>query len=94
MHDEALAEERKAAVGGALGGLQGMTLSIVDGDFPRDHLANNNLTFSAHAMAQAKNSPVHYNARTKGPRPLGSDTKIVREKKKELPKKKSWWELW
>ncbi|MCH7724934.1 MAG: hypothetical protein IH991_00425 [Planctomycetes bacterium] len=39
-----------------------MTLTVVDGDFPREVLAKENLTFANFDMPTAKNTPRIYNA--------------------------------
>lgn len=64
---EALAAERKKATDAALEDLKQMTLTVVDGDFPREVLAGQNLKFVEHKMAARRNSPRHYDAKTHGP---------------------------
>ena len=51
---KSLAEERKKALDGALKGLEKMTLTVVEGDFPRDVLRNNELTFGKYEMPVKK----------------------------------------
>ena len=46
MHREALAEERRGAAERSLAALDHMTLTIVEGNFPRETLAKDNLHFS------------------------------------------------
>jgi uncharacterized protein DUF2330 len=46
MHREALAAERRASADRSLAALDHMTLTIVEGDFPRETLAKDNLHFS------------------------------------------------
>lgn len=60
LHDKALEKERHETVRKALNGLKAMTLTIVDGDFPRDVLASDNLTFAAYRMPPSRNSPSVY----------------------------------
>ena len=69
VHGEALAEERRKAIGLALEGLKAMTLTVIDGDFPREVLARENLTFSTYPMASQKNVPGSYDAKRFGPAP-------------------------
>ncbi len=68
LHEELLETEREAAVGKSIQGLRGLTLSIVDGNFPREILANQNLQFSRYRMAARRNAPEHYDATLFGPR--------------------------
>ena len=46
----ALKEESEKAVAASLKDIQEMTLTVVDGDFPREVLANQNLTFASYEM--------------------------------------------
>ncbi len=66
---EALRQKRKAAVASALKDLEGMTLTVVDGDFPRRVLASQNLVFSEYRMPAYRNTPRYYDARRKAPAP-------------------------
>jgi len=47
--------------------LKHMTLTVIDGDFPRPVLADANLTFSKFQMNAVRNTPLHYHAPTAGP---------------------------
>ncbi len=47
--------------------LKGMTLTVVDGDFPRQVVANENLSFAEYAMPQTINTTMHYDATRFGP---------------------------
>jgi len=58
MHREALAAERDEAVARSLSALKGMSLTVIEGDFPREVLARDNLSFSEF-VAKGK-GPVHY----------------------------------
>ena len=51
----------------ALNVLRTMTLTVVDGDFPREVLASQNLGFDAFTMAAQMNTPLQYDAKTHGP---------------------------
>ena len=47
--------------------LKHMTLTVIDGNFPRAVLADANLTFSKFQMNALRNTPIHYHAPTAGP---------------------------
>jgi len=66
MHRAALSEKREAIARKALHLLKRMTLTIVDGDFARQVIARENLTFVNYRMPRHKNSRLVYNARMKG----------------------------
>jgi len=68
INSAALADQRAKTASAALKKLAGMTLTIVDGDFPREVLAKQNLTFARYQMPTKRNVPEHYDARQKGPR--------------------------
>jgi len=70
LHREALAEERDGVISAALQDLQAMTLTVVDGDFEREILAAENLSFSGYNMPYQDNSPRSYDAKHLGPAPL------------------------
>ena len=55
----------KRATAGALEGLKEMSLTVVDGDFPRDVLASKNLQFAQYQMPARRNSAQTYDAKTK-----------------------------
>ncbi|MBW3543241.1 MAG: DUF2330 domain-containing protein [Planctomycetes bacterium] len=65
---EALAEEREKDLADVLPALRSMTLTVIDGDFPRDVLARTNLTFHRFHMAERRNTPLRYDAVLGGPR--------------------------
>lgn len=67
-----------------------MTLTVVDGDFPRELLARQNLTFAEYNMPAKRNSPESYDAKLNKPAPkkqgilkvgaliqVGDDTSVV-----------------
>ena len=64
---EALKEMNKETVAAALQDIKSMTLTVVDGDFPRAVIADENLTFIEYSMPQTKNSATNYDAKTKRP---------------------------
>lgn len=57
----------KKTVDKALSDLKSMTLTVVDGDFPRDVLAGQNLTFAEYRMPRRRNNARSYDANQKGP---------------------------
>ena len=67
LHDLALADEREALVEAALADLEGMTMTVIDADFPREVLAAENLTFSEYGMSSLRNSRRRYDANLNGP---------------------------
>jgi hypothetical protein len=69
LHAEALAEERKKTVTAALDDIKNLTLTVIDGDFPRQIVARQNLTFPEYTMASLRNSPSKYDAKHLGPAP-------------------------
>jgi hypothetical protein len=44
-----------------------MTLTVLDGDFPREVLARKNLTFGQYKMPARRNTRENYDAKTNGP---------------------------
>jgi hypothetical protein len=62
LHRMALADARQRTVSLALRDLRLMTMTVVDGDFPRQILARENLTFSDYYMRAAKNKRKLYDA--------------------------------
>ena len=68
LHEQQTQKSRDQVVKQALQSLKSMTLTVVSGEFPRDVLANQNLTFSGYVMADARNSPKFYDAIIKAPR--------------------------
>jgi hypothetical protein len=67
LHRQALAAEHERAATEGLALLEGMTLTVIDGDFPRELLAEHNLTFSAYAMPAKQNTRVAYDVASHGP---------------------------
>ena len=67
LNEGALADEREKIVGKALADIKGMTLSVIDGNFPREVLANQNLKFANYTMPARRNSSRFYDANTKKP---------------------------
>lgn len=69
MHNEEITKAKKNEAGNALDMLNRMTLTVIDGDFPRKVLARDNLTFYRFKMRTSRNSPRYYDAN------LGKGTK-------------------
>ncbi len=63
----ALDKERENAVKEALGDLQKMTLTVIDGDFPREVVGAQNLIFGEYRMPARRNSAEFYDAKDKKP---------------------------
>ncbi len=57
-----LSTERAMLIRATLRAIEGMTLTVIDGDFPRDVLARENLTFSEYHMPLEKSDREHYDA--------------------------------
>ena len=69
LNAQALAEARRKTVEKSLGELKKMTLTVVDGDFPRELLAKQNLTFAEYRMPSKRNKSQLYDAKLNGPAP-------------------------
>lgn len=69
LNATALAESRDRTLKGSLAELKDMTLTVVDGDFPRELLAKQNLTFAEYQMPARRNRPENYDAKLNKPAP-------------------------
>jgi hypothetical protein len=67
LTDEAANGAQKQKEPHPLAYLNHMTLTVIDGDFPRPVLADANLTFSEFHMNALRNTPNHYHAPTAAP---------------------------
>ncbi len=67
LHEESLAEMRKATVTKSIGSLKKMSLTVIDGEFPREVLGKHNLMFASYEMPARRNKPAVYEASSKGP---------------------------
>ncbi|MCH7729681.1 MAG: hypothetical protein IH991_24895, partial [Planctomycetes bacterium] len=76
LNAKALAEAREKTLKGSLAGLKDMTLTVVDGDFPRELLAKQNLTFAEYRMPRKRNTPAAYDAKIN--RPAGAKPGILK----------------
>jgi hypothetical protein len=64
LNEASLKAEREKIVERGLEDLKGMTLTVVDGSFPREVLASRNLTFSRYTMPSRRNKREFYDAKT------------------------------
>ncbi len=63
----ALADIRNESTDAGIELLKGMTLSVIDGDFPREVVARQNLTFANYNMPAARNKAKSYDSKLFGP---------------------------
>jgi hypothetical protein len=63
----ALDKEREKAVKDSLADLKKMTMTVIDGDFPREVVATQNLIFGEYRMPARRNSREFYDAKDKKP---------------------------
>jgi hypothetical protein len=64
---DSLAVERSKATAEAVAELKNMTLTVIDGDFPREVVAGQNMAFSEYSMPARRNRAEFYDAKTKQP---------------------------
>lgn len=67
--EEVSGEEAEKLAGKSIPQLEELTLTVIDGDFPREVLANENLRFADFEMAANRNNSLRYNTPTHGPTP-------------------------
>ncbi len=67
LNRQVLAKAEGKAVKTALRGIEQMTLTVVDGDFRRDVIGKENLSFAHYRMPKDRNNRKHYDARREGP---------------------------
>lgn len=63
LNAEALKKQSEKTVAKGLGDLDKMTLTVVDGDFPREVLGGQNLTFAEYRMPSRRNNAESYDAK-------------------------------
>jgi len=63
---EAQSEALDKITESAIADLDGMTLTLVDGDFPRQVIANQNLGFAEYKMPASRNKASQYDSKTHG----------------------------
>ena len=69
MHRDATTDQEAAESDAILKELEGMTLTVIDGEFPRETLANENLKLIGYRLPARLNSPKSYDAKLDGPPP-------------------------
>ena len=67
LHAAELAKAKEEIAKKALVDLQGMSLTVVDGEFPFELMQKGNLSFAAYRMPKEKNNDVAYDAKNLGP---------------------------
>jgi hypothetical protein len=67
LHAAFLKKEAEATVQQAVEEIRSMTLTVIDGDFPRAVVADQNLTFASYQMPQSKNKASTYDTLRHGP---------------------------
>jgi hypothetical protein len=77
LNRQAYTAERQQVVRKALEDLQSMTMTVVDGDFPRETLAKENLTFADFEMPAERNLATVYDAKLMAPAPRKSGIVLV-----------------
>ena len=75
LHEAHLEVERDKGAARALSRMEGMVMTVVDGDFPGDYMKEHDLTVSRFLMPKKNNHRLAYDCRTDGP---GSQTPGVR----------------
>ena len=69
MHRDAAIDQEAVESDAILKEMESMTLTVLDGDFPRETLANENLKLSEYRLPARLNSPKLYDAKLHGPPP-------------------------
>lgn len=67
LHDAVVKEAREKLTSAAIEELKGMTLTVIDGDFEREIIAQKNVSFTSFEINPSRNTPQRYNARLFGP---------------------------
>ena len=67
LHEEAIRGDRQLLFADAIAELESMTLTVIDGDFEREVISEQNVFFASYQMNPADNTPDAYNARFFGP---------------------------
>ena len=83
LNAESLKKESEKTVAAGLKDLDEMTLTVVDGDFPREVLGGQNLTFAEYKMPARRNNAAAYDAKIK--RGAGNKPGILKFGAFELP---------
>jgi|GEM_PF-521109 len=69
MHRDVVTDQEAAESDFILKEMESMTLTVIDGDFPRETLANENLKLVGYRLPARLNSPKLYDAKLHGPPP-------------------------
>jgi hypothetical protein len=77
LNRDASRRQREKTVRRSLRHLKQMTLTVIDGDFPREMLAKQNLTFVTYTMPSSRNSSRSYDANVQGPPPKKAGVLIL-----------------
>jgi hypothetical protein len=93
LHQQELDKARKETLGDTIAGIKGMTLTVIDGEFPREHIAKHNVTFERYTMARVENVRMRYDARALGPGGSPGGVRVERDQKKN-PFLKLWKSVW
>ena len=106
LNQASLARKVDRAVRKALARIKQMTLTVIDGDFPRKVIADDNLSFSRYRMPGDLNTTEHYDARNMGPSRqdqsgilYGGPIKNLKKIKsaalhqEQAPRHRPWWAL-
>jgi hypothetical protein len=67
QNGQALAADRAKTADEAADGVKKLSLTVLDGDFPREVVGGQNLTFAEYSMPPRRNSPQSYDATRHGP---------------------------
>ena len=67
LHEAELAGERDQAAEKALGALKGLTMTVIDGEFPGDYLKDHDLTITRYEMGGRQNNRLGYDCTIDGP---------------------------
>ena len=83
LNAESLKKESEETIAKGIKDLGKMTLTVVDGDFPREVLGGQNLTFAEYRMPTRRNNAESYDANIK--RPGGKKQGLLKLGRLELP---------
>ncbi len=84
LHRAAAKVTRAEVAARSLAQLHGLTLTVIDGDFPRELLAKTNLSAESFVMPAELNNPSYYDARVFGPGEEPRGALLSREQLKAL----------
>jgi hypothetical protein len=87
---EVLEQQRRKTVAAAVQDVKKMTLTVVDGDFPREVLGAQNLQFGEYTMPARRNNPQHYDTKRHGPSPQTEGIRHVGKLSFDAPRGWSW----